>query len=94
VFANARGREKVFDLVTFSAGPGRCLGQEFNMLEFFLVLDAVLRRYDVSLVDPDAPVRDSDAEISGPEPGSLIVRIRARRPSLSAAKARWLKPAG
>lgn len=83
VFAAARAREGAFDLVTFSAGPGRCLGQEFNMLEFFLVLDALLRRYDLELVDPDAPVRDSDAEISGPEAGSLIVRIRKR--ALSAA---------
>jgi cytochrome P450 len=85
VWDHARSRERDYDLLTFSAGTGRCLGQDFNMLEFFLVLDFLLRRYDVELVNPKRVVRDSTDVISGPEPGSIIVRIGRRAGILAGA---------
>jgi cytochrome P450 len=66
-------------MITFSQGPGRCLGQPFNMIEFFAVLDWFLRRYDFALVDATRPVRDVWREISGPEAGGIAIRLRRKR---------------
>ncbi|MCA9518906.1 MAG: cytochrome P450, partial [Myxococcales bacterium] len=70
--------EKRFDYVLFGAGPAKCLGQAFNQLEQNLVLDALLGRFRFELADPGRPVRKTRAAISGPEPGSVAVRIRRR----------------
>jgi cytochrome P450 len=76
VWDNARRRERGFDLIPFSEGPARCLGQDFNMLEVFHVLDMLLRRCELDLFDPDRPVPESKAAISGPCDGTLLVRLR------------------
>jgi ferredoxin-NADP reductase/cytochrome P450 len=73
-----RTREEAFDLIPFSAGPGRCPGNNFNAHEFVLVLDALLARFRFELVDPTRVVGPSEAIILGPEPGGVAVRIRRR----------------
>lgn len=78
VMRTMRRAEASFRYFPFGAGPAKCLGQSFNMLEFFLVLDHLLHRYAFELVDPEREVRDSDDALSGPEQGELAVRIRAR----------------
>ncbi len=75
--------EKNFRYLLFGAGPAKCLGQPFNQLEFNLVLDELLPRYRFELVDPEREVRQTNAPISGPEAGSLAVRIRTRPPGSS-----------
>lgn len=80
VAKNARRAEAEFHWFTFGAGPAKCLGQPFNQLEFFLVLDRVLSRFRFELVDPDRVIADADDPISGPEAGRVAVRIRRREP--------------
>lgn len=80
VRARYNAAEKGFDYILFGAGPAKCLGQAFNQLECNLILDALLERYRFELVHPERPVRPTRAAISGPEPGSIAVRIRRRRP--------------
>jgi cytochrome P450 len=75
VWDRARARERAFDLIPFSEGPARCLGQDFNTLEVIQVLDLFLRRYRMELVHPEREVRESMAAISGPCDGTLLVRI-------------------
>lgn len=74
---NAADLESKFRYLTFGAGPAGCPGRNFNMLEFFLVIDALMRRYDFQLVDPERlVVTTEDAAIVGPMPGEVAVRIR------------------
>ncbi len=73
-------RERRFDRIPFSEGPARCLGQDFNLLEIFQVVDRLLRRYRRELVDPSFELPESRAAISGPAEGSLRVRIARRVP--------------
>ena len=48
------------------------------MLEFFLVLDALLSRFVFELEYPEREVADHVEIIAGPEPGKLGGRIRRR----------------
>jgi cytochrome P450 len=75
---NIRAREEAFDLLTFSEGAGRCLGQNFNAHEFILALDALLSRYEFELEHPDREVGNSESAITGPEKGMIGVRIHRR----------------
>src|SRR2546427_11611589 len=75
---NIRVREQAFDWLPFSDGPGRCPGQHFNAHEFFLVLDALLPRYRVELVDPAREVPHAETMLIGPVQGALAVRLRPR----------------
>jgi len=76
---NAIDLEKQFRLVTFGAGPGNCPGRHFNMIEFFLVIDNLMRRYDFSLVDPDrVPEIDEKNSIVVKPLGAIAISLRAR----------------
>ncbi len=70
--------EGSFRYLAFAAGPGKCLGQPFNQLEVNRVLDRLLPRFRFELVAPWREVRQTRETLSGPEPGSLAVRIRRR----------------
>lgn len=71
--------EARFRLLTFSAGPATCPGRNFNMIEFFLVMDGLMRRYDFELENPDRLVVSThDTAIVGPTPGQIAIRIRRR----------------
>jgi ferredoxin-NADP reductase/cytochrome P450/CRP-like cAMP-binding protein len=79
VLENYQALSASYAMYPFGAGPGRCLGQAFNMLEFFLVLDHMMSRYRFELPDPSLVIRDNtDAALTGPEPGLLGIRIRRR----------------
>ena len=76
---NAIDLEKQFRLVTFGAGPGNCPGRHFNMIEFFLVIDNLMRRYDFSLLDPDrVPEIDEKNSIVVKPLGAIAISLRAR----------------
>jgi ferredoxin-NADP reductase/cytochrome P450/CRP-like cAMP-binding protein len=75
---NIRRLEEDFRLLTFSLGRGSCLGRGFNMLESFIVLDELWRRFSFELAYPGVAVVDAEAIVSGPEPGKLVMRIRPR----------------
>lgn len=47
--------EKQFKWLPFAAGPGNCPGRNFNMIEFFLVMDCLMRSHDFILANPDVP---------------------------------------
>jgi cytochrome P450 len=79
VLENYQALSASLAVYAFGAGPGRCLGQAFNMLEFFLVLDHLLSRYRFELADPSVVIKDNtDAALTGPEPGMLGIRVRRR----------------
>jgi cytochrome P450/NADPH-cytochrome P450 reductase len=82
VMENARKLEAARRLLTFGGGQGTCPGRGFNMLEFFLVLDALLPRFVFALEHPEREVTDYVEIITGPEPGKLGGRIR-RRPEFA-----------
>ena len=76
---NAIDLERQFRLVTFGAGPGNCPGRHFNMIEFFLVIDNLMRRYDFILTDPDrVPDIDEKGSIVVKPTGSIAVELCAR----------------
>jgi len=52
---NAINLEKQFKWLPFAAGPGNCPGRNFNMIEFFLVMDSLMRSHDFILTNPDVP---------------------------------------
>ena len=52
---NAVNLEKQFKWLPFAAGPGSCPGRNFNMIEFFLVMDFLMRNHDFILANPDVP---------------------------------------
>ena len=52
---NAINLEKQFKWLPFAAGPGNCPGRNFNMIEFFLVMDCLMRSYDLILANPNLP---------------------------------------
>ncbi len=82
---NAARLESQFRLLTFGAGDGMCVGRGFNMIEFFLVLDAILHRYDVELVNREREVAmTQNGAISGPTPGGIGVRLKRRSSSYKA----------
>lgn len=76
---NARRLEEQFRLIPFSAGPVVCPGRGFNMLEIFLVLDTLLRRYVIELLHPDREiVATQNVALNGPAVGAHAVRFRRR----------------
>ena len=76
---NAIDLERQFRLVTFGAGPGNCPGRHFNMIEFFLVIDNLMRRYDFILTDPDrVPDIDEKGSIVVKPTGSIAVELCSR----------------
>ena len=81
VRANARRLEEECRLLTFGGGAGTCLGRAFNMLECFIVLDGLLRRFSFELVDPAREIPDSEPPLSGPVPGMLALRVSRRTPT-------------
>jgi cytochrome P450 len=76
---NIRAREEALDLLAFSEGAGRCLGQNFNTHEFILVLDALLSRYEFELEHPEREVSHTETPITAPEKGMIGARIRRRQ---------------
>jgi|GEM_PF-1703153 len=52
---NVINLEKQFKWLPFAAGPGNCPGRNFNMIEFFLVMDCLMRSHDFVLSNPDVP---------------------------------------
>ena len=79
---NAIDLEKQFRLVTFGAGPGNCPGRHFNMIEFFLVIDNLMRSYDFILADPDRiPDIDEKGSIVVKPTGSIAIALHLRHHS-------------
>jgi cytochrome P450 len=79
VVARARGWEEAGKFLPFGYGPGNCIGRGFNQAEFFVVLDALLPRYEFELTDPTTAVEPTDGIVSAPPPGSLSMLIRHAR---------------
>lgn len=52
---NAINLENQFKWLPFAAGPGNCPGRNFNMIEFFLVMDSLMRSHDFILANPELP---------------------------------------
>ncbi len=67
-----------FAYLPFSAGPRKCIGNEFAMMEGTLVLAMLLQRYRISLVEGQTVVPNLSATLK-PSPGIQVKMERIER---------------
>ncbi|MCB9762751.1 MAG: cytochrome P450 [Alphaproteobacteria bacterium] len=77
VWAKAREMEMNYQMLPFGVGPGRCIGRHLFMGIAYSVLDGLLSRFDVELVNP-RPLEPEGGLSVGPPPGGVVVRFRPR----------------
>jgi cytochrome P450 len=67
------------EYLPFGGGTRRCLGAELAMLELRMTVAAVLRRYDLRCVNPEAGVPHSRGPAMGPRPELAVAAARRSR---------------
>lgn len=69
------GAASAFSLVTFLHGPRSCIGQGFAKAELRCLLAALVKRFEIELADPLAPVKPVGMVTIKPK-GGLNLRLR------------------
>ncbi|TAK18137.1 MAG: cytochrome P450 [Myxococcaceae bacterium] len=76
-FSPERDEDKPYHIVGFGGGGHRCWAAAFVNNEMKIMLGMLLRRYELSLVDPAAPAKLNDIGVLRPAP-PCMVRYRRR----------------
>ena len=76
-FSPERDEDQPYHIVGFGGGGHRCWAMAFVRNELKVILGMLLRRYDVSLVDPSAPAKNNNIGVLRPAP-PCMVRYRRR----------------
>ena len=74
-----RDEDQPYHVVGFGGGGHKCWAMAFANAEVKVILAMLLRRYELSLVDPAAPAKVNDIGVLRPA-GPCLVRYRRRAP--------------